>query len=142
MNYGDYHSHPINKLFHIFCIPAIILSSCNLLSLIKIKIVNIEFESQEIIMFMMLLNYYNVSVVAFLVMIFYFLVIYSLALLWRSKRPNYMKESLYIFIGAWIVQLLGHYIEGKKPALIDGIFQAFNEAPLFSVSYLLPFKIV
>ena len=90
----------------------------------------------------MLLNYYNVSVLAFLVMIFYFLVIYSFALLWRSKRQNYMKESLYVFVLAWVVQLMGHYIEGKKPALMDGIIQAFNEAPLFSVSYILPFKIV
>ena len=53
-----------------------------------------------------------------------------------------MYTSLYIFICAWILQFIGHAIEGKKPALMDGIVQGFNEAPLFSVSYILPFKVV
>ena len=68
MNYELYHTHPINKAIHFFCIPAIIISSCNLLSIIKVKIYNITFESQELIMFKMLFNYYNISWSAFIVM--------------------------------------------------------------------------
>jgi uncharacterized membrane protein YGL010W len=34
------------------------------------------------------------------------------------------------FIGGWILQLLGHHYEGKRPALVDNFWQIFI-APLF-----------
>ena len=34
------------------------------------------------------------------------------------------------FIGGWMIQFIGHYFEGKRPALFDNILQIFN-APLF-----------
>ena len=30
-----------------------------------------------------------------------------------------------LFVGGWILQFLGHHYEGKRPALLDNIFQAF-----------------
>jgi uncharacterized membrane protein YGL010W len=35
-----------------------------------------------------------------------------------------------LFVGGWIVQLLGHAFEGRKPALADNLFQIFI-APIF-----------
>jgi uncharacterized membrane protein YGL010W len=49
-----------------------------------------------------------------------------------STMP-FLKSLTYffiIFVGGWIVQLLGHVIEGKRPALADNLLQIFN-APLF-----------
>jgi uncharacterized membrane protein YGL010W len=34
------------------------------------------------------------------------------------------------FIGGWVVQLVGHVYEGRKPALVDNLFQIFV-APMF-----------
>ena len=34
------------------------------------------------------------------------------------------------FVGGWVVQLLGHGLEGRRPALVDNLLQIFN-APLF-----------
>jgi uncharacterized membrane protein YGL010W len=34
------------------------------------------------------------------------------------------------FLGGWAIQLLGHALEGKRPALADNLLQIFN-APLF-----------
>jgi uncharacterized membrane protein YGL010W len=34
------------------------------------------------------------------------------------------------FVGGWILQLVGHVFEGKKPALVDNFFQVFI-APIF-----------
>ena len=49
-------------------------------------------------------------------------------------------ESLWIFlatfVGGWIFQLLGHAIEGRRPALADNLLQIFN-APLFLTVELL-----
>jgi len=43
-------------------------------------------------------------------------------------------EALWIFlitfVSGWAIQFVGHYFEGKKPALFDNIMQVFN-APLF-----------
>ena len=35
-----------------------------------------------------------------------------------------------LLVGGWILQFLGHHYEGKRPALIDNIFQAFI-GPMF-----------
>lgn len=38
-----------------------------------------------------------------------------------------------LFVGGWILQFIGHHYEGKRPALIDNIFQAFI-GPMFLVA--------
>ncbi len=41
-----------------------------------------------------------------------------------------------LFIGGWILQFVGHHYEGKRPALLDNLFQAFI-APMFLVAEIL-----
>ena len=38
-----------------------------------------------------------------------------------------------LFVGGWVLQFLGHHYEGKRPALIDKIFQGFI-GPMFLVA--------
>jgi len=38
-----------------------------------------------------------------------------------------------LFIGGWILQLVGHVYEGRRPALTDNLFQIFV-APIFLVA--------
>ena len=40
---------------------------------------------------------------------------------------------LVLFVGGWVLQFLGHHYEGKRPALIDNIFQGFI-GPMFLVA--------
>jgi len=40
-----------------------------------------------------------------------------------------------LFVGGWIVQLIGHAYEGRKPALVDNIVQVFI-APVFLMAEL------
>jgi uncharacterized membrane protein YGL010W len=35
-----------------------------------------------------------------------------------------------LFVGSWILQLVGHMFEGRKPALVENLFQVFV-APIF-----------
>ena len=61
---------------------------------------------------------------------------FTLLLLWLADRAALLpwNRSLAIFlltfVVGWIIQLIGHRFEGKKPALTDNILQIFN-APLF-----------
>jgi uncharacterized membrane protein YGL010W len=60
----------------------------------------------------------------------------TLALLYVADRVSLWPytESLLVFltafVGGWVVQLLGHAFEGRRPALVDNLLQVFN-APLF-----------
>ncbi len=140
MNYEDYHTHPINKMIHVICIPLIVLSTCNLLSKIKVVFGTFKFELSEVFMFLMLGYYFYYSFLTFICMFFYFFLILTIAYIWRLKK-NYMYQSLYVFIFAWIMQFIGHAIEGNRPALFDSLIQTFTQAPVFSLSYILPFRI-
>jgi uncharacterized membrane protein YGL010W len=52
---------------------------------------------------------------------------------WASRLP--FKESLAVFAVTfglgWVFQIIGHVIEGKRPALLDNFAQAVFSAPLF-----------
>jgi uncharacterized membrane protein YGL010W len=50
-----------------------------------------------------------------------------------SRLP--FRESLGIFaatfVAGWVLQIVGHVMEGRRPALLDNFFQAVFTAPLF-----------
>jgi uncharacterized membrane protein YGL010W len=66
----------------------------------------------------------------------------SLPLLWLADRvalwpfPESGLVFLAAFVGGWVVQLVGHWIEGRRPALADNLLQVFN-APLFLTAEVL-----
>jgi uncharacterized membrane protein YGL010W len=73
---------------------------------------------------------------------------FTLALLVLADRVALwpFAQSLAVFAGAflggWVVQLVGHGFEGRRPALADNLLQIFN-APLFltaEVLFLLGFR--
>ena len=41
-----------------------------------------------------------------------------------------------LFIGGWALQFVGHHYEGKRPALLDNLFQAFV-GPMFLVAEIM-----
>jgi uncharacterized membrane protein YGL010W len=51
---------------------------------------------------------------------------------WIAAWPFAQSLTVFLatFIGGWIIQLIGHAMEGRRPALADNILQIFN-APLF-----------
>ena len=72
----------------------------------------------------------------------------TLGILWLADQASLLPFStsllifLATFVAGWIIQLLGHFFEGKRPALADNLLQIFN-APLFltvEVLYLLGWR--
>ena len=41
-----------------------------------------------------------------------------------------------LFVGGWVLQFLGHHYEGRRPALLDNLFQAYV-GPMFLVAEVL-----
>jgi uncharacterized membrane protein YGL010W len=57
-------------------------------------------------------------------------------LVWAGERiaalgaaPGWIGFAV-LFVGGWILQLVGHVFEGRRPALADNLFQIFV-APIF-----------
>ena len=50
-----------------------------------------------------------------------------------------LSEAFLLHIISWVAQILSHkYLEGRAPALMDSLSQAFLEAPVFSLEYMFP----
>ncbi len=132
--YKQYHNHPTNVLIHRIFIPIIVLTSMILLKFIKkINIILILFPFY-------LFYYFKLGINIGIFMMCYLLFFDTIASLTHQFSSNKTKLFLYtisLFILSWSAQFIGHYIEGKRPALLDNLSQAFIDAPLFSMDYLL-----
>lgn len=134
MKYIDYHNHPINKLIHFLCIPLIVLTSANFLTKSNLTLFGIGIY--RIVLIALLSYYFFVySSLNFILMLTYYSFIDYFCEKWIIRK-NWFMESLIVFILSWVLQFIGHYIEGNRPALMDSITTAVTEAPLFSIMYL------
>lgn len=149
MNYESYHRNPINKLIHTICIPLIVITTFNLIKILLDKmftkpykevvfvdaVCKIQLEILVLILPFFYLFHYNLYVS--LVMFVYYFVTLLISDIWKYERKNYVKETIIIFALAWVMQFIGHYIEGNRPALFDSITTAFTEAPLYSLNNII-----
>ena len=129
--YAAYHRNPWNRLTHFIGVPAIIFA-------ILIPMAWVDFGTG--------VNLARLFVAA--VLIYYFVLdpILALAMTVVVAALLYAAEQVAgtgtwagwvwfgaFFLGGWIFQLIGHVFEGRKPALLDNLFQIFV-APIFLVA--------
>jgi len=144
--YGESHQNKTNKLIHWICVPLIFWSIITLLSLIPNNI--LEFSNNQIInefshwgtiiILLGLLFYLRLSFKIFIgMLLFSFAVLIDIYLghtLLGSTIMLYL--SIAIFIIAWVIQFIGHEIEGKKPSFLKDIqFLLIGPAWLLSFIY-------
>jgi len=144
--YGESHKNQTNKLIHWICVPLIFWSIIALLSVIPNNI--LQFSNNEVIngfthwgtivILLGLLFYLRLSFKIFIgMLLFSFAVLIDIYLghiLLGSNIMYYL--SLAIFIIAWVVQFIGHEIEGKKPSFLKDIqFLLIGPAWLLSFIY-------
>lgn len=130
--YGAYHQNAWNKLTHFVGVPLVTYSILHFFGWFRFA-----YAPDWPISFATL--FYVTVVLYFLRLdwqITLFQAPFTLSLLflsdWIARWP--WQPSLLVFLGAfvmgWIIQLTGHAIEGRRPALADNIMQLFN-APVF-----------
>jgi uncharacterized membrane protein YGL010W len=142
--YEAYHRDPRNTLTHFVGVPLVTFGLFLLLSWLRfVHAPEAPFLTGAALFYLSVAIYYLVLdwKVALLQAPF------SLSLLWLADRvalwpfPESLAVFLAAFVGGWVVQLVGHYFEGRRPALTDNLLQIFN-APLFlttEVMFLLGF---
>lgn len=144
-NYSFYHQNPINKGIHFLCIPMIVLTSMNFLDEVKLYefkdnirkyILKKNLTLRDLIKLFYHFYYISDSMNTYIIMFFYLEFLEIISDKWKEVDKKWMRNSIKMFAFAWLMQFVGHAIEGKRPALLDSVSSAFLEAPLFSIKYL------
>ena len=129
--YAAYHQDARNKATHFIGVPAIMLSLFIPLAWIGFDAGGVTITAAMGFAAVVLIYYFFLDVPLALAML-----AVTAALVWIGSHIaalGSMQGWLWfavLFIGGWILQLIGHGFEGRKPALADNLFQIFV-APIF-----------
>ena len=135
--YAAYHTDARNRLTHFFGVPAIAFSLLIPLAWLGFAEVGPYTVSAATLFAAAVMIYWVLGepVVGGLTAIFYlpFLVLAD----WIAGFGAGIGGTLFVilFVGGWIIQLVGHAFEGRKPALVDNFLQIFA-APTFLTAEL------
>jgi uncharacterized membrane protein YGL010W len=126
--YQTYHTKNTTKLTHFIGVPLIIMSLISLCALVSM--------ASTWILVVTLLCYYlllNLSLGIIASIIFIPMTWFTQWLLLHMVAWHLFFLAIICFIVGWVLQLLGHYHEGNKPAFLDNFLQIFI-APLFLIT--------
>ncbi|MGH8803881.1 MAG: DUF962 domain-containing protein, partial [Polaromonas sp.] len=124
-HYGESHQNPKNELIHFIAIPLIMLSLVGMMVALH-PYVAYAFIAASMV------YYARLSLVFFLTMALWSGV--TLALVF-AMGTLVLQICIIVFVGAWILQFIGHKIEGKKPSFFEDL-QYLWVGPLFVLSKL------
>jgi uncharacterized membrane protein YGL010W len=129
--YAAYHQDARNKATHFIGVPAIMLSLFIPLAWIRFDIGGVTLTAAMLFAAVVVLYYFFLDVPLALAM----LVVTGILVFVGEKIAGLGAVQGWIwfallFVGGWILQLVGHVFEGRKPALADNLFQIFV-APIF-----------
>jgi uncharacterized membrane protein YGL010W len=124
-HYGSSHLNPTNEIIHFVAIPLIMLSIVGLMYALH-PWVAYAFMAASMVYYARLSIVFLVAMVAWGALLFWVITLMG---------DKVWQTSLIIFVGAWIIQFIGHKIEGKKPSFFEDI-QYLWVGPLFVLSKL------
>jgi uncharacterized membrane protein YGL010W len=129
--YAAYHQDARNKATHFFGVPMIMLSLFIPLAWLKIPVGGLNLSAAIALAAVVLIYYVFLEPIIALGTAVLTALLVLLAT-WIASRGVVVGWSAFgaLFVGGWILQLIGHVFEGRKPALADNLFQIFI-APIF-----------
>lgn len=124
-HYGESHQNPGNEIIHFIAIPLIMLSLVGMLFALH-PWVAYAFVAASMV------YYARLSLVFFITMALTSGLTFAIVFAMGSRV---LPISVAIFVGAWIMQFVGHKMEGKKPSFFEDL-QFLWVGPLFVFSKL------
>ena len=124
-HYGESHTHPTNELIHYVAVPLIVFSLVGVLHWIHPTLALVAIAGS-------IVYYARLSTVFMVIMaLASALMLYVAGLMGTALLP----VCIGIFVVSWILQFIGHHIEGKKPSFFEDL-QYLLVGPLFVLSRL------
>lgn len=132
--YALYHRDQRNIKTHYIGIPLIIVAIFSLLSLPLVSVAGIMLTPALFLFIAAALFYFRLDLRFGLVMLLFSGSCFAVAT-YLAAQPFavWLGSSLALFVVGWVLQFVGHYYEGKKPAFVDDIVGLFV-GPLFVVA--------
>jgi uncharacterized membrane protein YGL010W len=129
--YAAYHQDPRNKATHFVGVPMIIFGLFIALGWARIEVAGVPLTAAMLLAAVVLAWYFLLDVPLALAMLAVnALLLYLADLVSQQPISQGVVWFLVFFAGGWVIQLIGHAWEGRKPALVDNFFQIFV-APIF-----------
>lgn len=129
--YAAYHQDRRNKLTHFIGVPAIVLGVMVALAWLRTDIGGTAISGAMAITAIVLLYYLLLDIPLGIAMIAVFgALLFAAEIIAALPLNEAVAWFVLFFAGGWVVQLIGHVFEGRKPALADNLFQIFV-APIF-----------
>lgn len=123
--YGHSHQNRINKMIHWICVPAITVALLGLLwDLPTGPLASLApwFHWSYVLVGVALIFYIRMSVVIALGMAVLTSAVLVLFVNWSTVvSGSIWPVALGVFVAAWILQFIGHAIEGEKPSFLDDL---------------------
>jgi uncharacterized membrane protein YGL010W len=121
--YAGYHRDRRNIATHFVGIPMIVVAIGTLLG-------GLHFYAVVVGLAAALIFYFRLDLRFGLAMLFV-----GLASLWAANAlsAHWLASGIGLFVGGWVIQFIGHWFEGKKPAFVDDLI-GLLVGPLFLVA--------
>jgi len=129
--YAAYHQDARNKATHFVGVPLIAFSLMIPLGWLRIELGGFALSAALGVAALLIVYYLVLDVSLGLAMSAVFaLMLWGAEPLSQAALGTSAAWFLVLFVGGWVLQLWGHVYEGRKPALVDNLFQVFV-APIF-----------
>jgi len=109
--YGSYHRDPRNRLCHFIGIPTIVLGTIAMLAAVRIGPIDLAL----LFLVATLVYYASIDLRGTLLSAVAFAVLYAL-----GARLGW-QIGLIAFVLGWVLQLVGHRLEGSKPKFLENL---------------------
>jgi uncharacterized membrane protein YGL010W len=134
--YAAYHQDARNKATHFVGVPMIVFSLMIPLGWLRADIGGVAISAALVVTTLLLLYYLVLDLPLGLAMgVVFALMLWGAEPLSQAAFMASLAWFLLLFIAGWALQLWGHAFEGRKPALVDNLFQIFV-APIFLAAEL------
>jgi uncharacterized membrane protein YGL010W len=129
--YAAYHQDARNKATHFIGVPAIMLSLFIPLAWLQLEVGGVRLTAAMLFAAVVLAYYFVLDApLAFAMLLFTGLIVYVADRIAAQGAAAGWAWFGALFVGGWVLQLVGHVFEGRKPALAANLFQIFV-APIF-----------
>lgn len=124
--YGVSHKNKTNKIIHYLCVPTIYMTVFGLLWSIPFPIADMPMwvNWSTVVAIPAMLFYFSLSFIVGLGMTLFSSLVVAFLQWWQLSMSNVMSVlvmSIVVFVIAWILQFIGHHVEGKKPSFLKDV---------------------